>query len=221
MIEGSFIVIEGIDGAGTTTQTGLLCERFHERGLPVLSTREPTSGPVGSLLRQALTHRFVVPGFHGQRPPSWKTMALLFAADRLDHLEAEIVPNLLDGVSVVSDRYDLSSLAYQSATSDGAEGVVEWLRAINQHARRPDLTIVLDVPSDLAGQRRQRRGQAVELYEFGELQRKLADAYARAEVLVPSDRVVHIDGTGPVADVARAVENAVWNFRGDAPRLRR
>jgi dTMP kinase len=221
MIEGSFIVIEGIDGAGTTTQTALLCERFHERGLPALSTREPTSGPVGSLLRQALTHRFVVPGFHGQRPPSWKTMALLFAADRLDHLEAEIVPNLLDGVSVVSDRYDLSSLAYQSATSDGGEGVIEWLRTINKHARRPDLTIVIDVPADVASQRRQKRGLAVELYEFNELQRKLADAYARAEQLVPSDRVVHIDGTGTVTDVARAVEAAVWNFRGDAPRVRR
>ncbi len=221
MIEGTFIVIEGIDGAGTTTQTARLCERFQERGLPMLSTREPTTGPVGSLLRQALTHRFVVPGFHGARPPSWKTMALLFAADRLDHLEAEIVPNLLDGVSVVSDRYDLSSLAYQSATSDGADGVVEWLRAINQHARRPDLTIVLDVPSDLAGQRRQKRGQAVELYEFVELQRKLAEAYAQAERLVPQDRVVHIDGTGPVDEVAKAVQQAVWDFRGDVPRVRR
>jgi dTMP kinase len=215
MIEGHFIVIEGIDGAGTTTQTTRLCERFSAQGLPALSTREPTAGPVGALIRQALTHRLVVPGLHGPRPPSWKTMALLFAADRLDHLEAEIIPNLLDGVSVISDRYDLSSLAYQSATSDGDDPtpVLAWLRAINGHARRPDLTLVVDVPADVAAQRRRTRGQASELYEFDELQRRLADAYLHAEALVPGDTIVHIDGTASVEQVADAIWAAVQKFR--------
>src|SRR5688572_15881873 len=114
MVEGSFIVLEGVDGAGTTTHTKILTETLRKRGLPVHPTREPSDGPIGVLLRQMLTGRVVVPGLHGPRPPSWTTMALLFAADRVDHVEAEILPNLMDGVSVISDRYVHSSVAYQS-----------------------------------------------------------------------------------------------------------
>lgn len=220
MIEGSFIVIEGIDGAGTTTQVSRLCERFHAQGLPVVATREPTFGPVGAIIRQALTHRLVVPGVHGNHAPSWKTMALLFAADRLDHLAAEILPNLMEGVSVISDRYDLSSLAYQSATADeqDVEEVLAWLRSINRYARRPDLTVVVSVPAEVAAQRRRKRGQAVELYEEEQLQRRLADAYKQAELLVPGDRVVHVDGAGTPEQVADAIYEAVRAFRGDKPR---
>lgn len=218
MIEGNFIVIEGIDGAGTTTQMHQLCARFQARGLPAIATHEPTPGPVGAVIRQALQHRLVVPGVNGPRAPSWKTMALLFAADRLDHLEAEILPNLMDGVTVVSDRYDLSSLAYQSATS-GEEGpeadVIGWLRSINRHARRPDLTIVLDVPPEVAAQRRNARNQASELYEHQELQRRLAQAYLAAEQLVPGDQLVHVDGSKPLEQVADAIAEIVWGFRGD------
>jgi dTMP kinase len=217
MIEGSFIVVEGIDGAGTTTQVSLLCERFHAQGLPVVATREPTMGPVGALIRQALTHRLVVPGVHGSHAPSWKTMALLFAADRLDHLEAEILPNLMEGVSVISDRYDLSSLAYQSATADESETaeVLSWLRTVNRYARRPDLTLVVDVPAEIAALRRRKRGQAVELYEHEVLQAKLAEAYLRAESLVPGDRLLHIDGSGTADEVAASLQEAVRAFRGD------
>lgn len=214
MIEGSFIVLEGIDGAGTTTQAARLAARFAARGLPMIVTHEPTGGPIGSMIRQALTHRLVVPGIHGGRPPSWKTMALLFAADRLDHLEAEILPNVLDGVSVVSDRYDLSSLAYQSAVADD-ERALPWIRSLNEHARRPDLTIVLDVDAATAAKRRAFRGGSAELYEVTELQAKLATAYARAEELVPGDRIVHVDGERDAGTVERAVYQAVLALRGE------
>jgi dTMP kinase len=124
-------------------------------------------------------------------------MALLFAADRLDHLEAEILPHLGAGELVLSDRYDLSSLAYQSATAEPgaaeAGDAVAWIRALNAQARRPDLTLVLDVHPDVAAERRQHRGGKAELYEKLELQRRLAALYARAEDLVIGDRVVHID----------------------------
>ncbi len=216
MIEGTFVVLEGVDGAGTTTQAELLRAHFAARGLPAIVTREPSSGPVGSLTRLALTHRFVVPGSGGARAPNWKTMALLFAADRLDHLEAEIMPNLLDGVSVVCDRYDLSSLAYQSATSDDdldPADTLDWLRALNRHARRPDLTIVLDVPAGVAEQRRRRRGGAAELYEHETLQARLADAYRDAARLVPGDYVHHVDGNRPAAAVASDLAAAVDAFR--------
>ena len=208
--------VEGIDGAGTTTQTTILAERMRARGLPAIATREPTGGPVGSLLRQALTHRLVVPGAHGSHPPSWKVMALLFAADRLDHLEAEVLPNIADGVTVISDRYDLSSLAYQTATANQEDGdVVAWIRQLNSHARRPDLTIVVDVSASAAAKRRAARGGAIELFEHDELQRKLAAAYRGAEQLVPGDRLVHVDGEAPAEVVAETIDAAVRAFRND------
>ncbi|MBI5531945.1 MAG: dTMP kinase [Deltaproteobacteria bacterium] len=219
MIEGSFIVIEGIDGAGTTTQADLIASWFRTRGLPAHTTHEPTDGPVGSLIRQVLTNRLVVCGITGPRAPAWTTMALLFAADRLDHLESEILPNLLDGVTVISDRYDLSSLAYQSATATGSEvealKVTAWVRELNKHARRPDLTIVLDVDAEVAAKRRRKRGSSTELYEETELQRALARAYLQAEKFVPGDTVVHIDGNGPVEQIHQAIVEAVRKTRGE------
>src|SRR4051794_39705484 len=111
---GRFIVLEGIDGAGTTTQTARLVDRLRGDGKTAVKiTREPSDGPIGSLVRQVLTGRIVSPG---GRAPGWTTMALLFAADRMDHVESEIEPFLLSDGVVVSDRYDASSLAYQSVS---------------------------------------------------------------------------------------------------------
>src|SRR6218665_1791663 len=98
-----FVVIEGVDGAGTTTQSHRLLRALSERGVEVHMTREPSTGPIGTLLRQALTHRLVTPGGHAMR---WETMALLFAADRTDHVQVEIEPALRQGKFVVCDRYD-------------------------------------------------------------------------------------------------------------------
>ena len=208
---GALVVLEGADGSGTTTQAERLAEGLRALGLRVYVTREPTSGLVGSLLRRVLTRELDVEG-----PRRDDILALLFAADRLDHLEAEILPNLLDGVTVISDRYDLSSLAYQSATApDESAEVIPWLRAINRHARRPDLTLVLDVPADVAAQRRRSRAQASELYEIDELQVRLAAAYRSAESLLPGDRIVHIDGSRSAAEVADEISRIVWEFRGD------
>ena len=154
MIEGLFVVLEGVDGAGTTTHTGLLARALRKKGLPITTTREPSDGPIGMLIRQILTGRVVVPGISGNRPSSWTTMALLFGADRMDHLEATVHPNLMDGVTVISDRYDYSSVAYQSVTGGGEPETVQWIREINRHARRPDLTIVLDVDPATSAKRR-------------------------------------------------------------------
>ena len=71
MIEGHFIVIEGIDGSGTTTQTSILADRLTDEGISVHTTREPSDGPVGVLIRQVLTGRVVVPGRQGARPLDW------------------------------------------------------------------------------------------------------------------------------------------------------
>ena len=214
MIEGSFIVVEGIDGSGSSTVVSSLASHFRSRKRAVHGTCEPSGGPVGSLIRQVLAHRIVTPGPWGTASPGWATMALLFASDRLDHLEAEVLPRLRDGVMVISDRYDLSSLAYQSATAPAGNGtdalqVVAWIRELNRHARRPDLTVVLDVLPETAAARRQMRGGVKELYEDAELQARFALAYATAEELVPGDRVVHVDANSPVDKVVAASIEAV------------
>jgi dTMP kinase len=203
---GRFVVIEGIDGAGTTTQVALLGERLKRGSRAVRTTREPSDGPVGTLVRQVLTGRIVLPG---GRAPGWATMALLFAADRMDHVESDIQPFLATGGIVVSDRYDASSLAYQSVSSGrGGAATVDWIRSINRYALRPDLTIVLEVPPEVGAARREARGEAAQLYEQNEVQQALAAFYRELAKHMPNDRVVLVDATGSIAEVGERVVSA-------------
>jgi dTMP kinase len=207
---GRFVVLEGIDGSGTTTQVARLAERLRSARVSVRATHEPSDGPVGTVVRQVLTGRVVVPG---GRAPGWATMALLFAADRMDHVESEIEPFVTGGGVVVSDRYDASSLAYQSVSS-GAEArdAVEWIRSLNRYVRRPDLTIVLDLQPEVAADRRLRRGEAAQLYEQNEVQRALSAFYRDLARHMPSDRIVVIDGSGSIDEV----HARVWRVYADA-----
>ncbi len=196
---GKFVVLEGIDGAGTTTQVARLADRLRAQRVAVRATREPSDGPVGTVVRQVLTGRIVVPG---GRAPGWATMALLFAADRMDHVESEIEPFLAEGGVVISDRYDASSLAYQSVSSGSeARDAVEWIRSLNRYVRRPDLTIVLDLPPDVAADRRLLRGEAAQLYDQNEVQRALAAFYKDLAKHMPDDRIVVVDAGGTVEEV--------------------
>ncbi|HKY38574.1 MAG TPA: dTMP kinase [Polyangiaceae bacterium] len=206
---GVFVVVEGIDGSGSTTHTKLLGKALRQRGLKVLETCEPSPGPIGSLIRQVLSRRLFVPDATGPRAFAWSTMALLFAADRMDHLDSTIVPALRDGTVVVSDRYDLSSLAYQSVTAPTGDKVVPWIRELNAAALRPDITVVIDVPVEVAEERRRSRGGMEEIFESRELQTRLCEVYRHAESLVPHDHVAHVTGVGAVSDVAAAILNAV------------
>ncbi len=204
--KGRFVVLEGIDGAGTTTHVGRLADRLRSMRVPVRATREPSDGPVGTLVRQVLTGRVVVPG---GRAPGWATMALLFAADRMDHVESEIDPFVAEGGVILSDRYDASSLAYQSVSS-GADSkeAVEWIRTLNRYVRRPDLTIVLDLSPETASERRLRRGEPAQLYEQNEVQRALAAFYKDLAKHMPKDRVTVIDASGTVEEVHARVWTA-------------
>ncbi|MEK6608904.1 MAG: dTMP kinase [Myxococcota bacterium] len=157
------IALEGIDGAGTTTQTRLLAAWMGHRGLAVHATREPSDGPVGLLLRQIL---------RGAIGSDARAVALLFAADRINHVEREIGPALAAGRHVVTDRYVLSSLAYQSLDCDEV-----WIETINRFARPADITLLLDVPVDAAAERRAREGRAQERFDAGDVQRRVADRY--------------------------------------------
>jgi dTMP kinase len=201
---GKLVVLEGIDGAGTTTQVARLTDRLRAMSVPVRATREPSDGPLGTLARQVLAG--AVAGAAGHAP-GWATMALLFAADRMDHVEREIEPYVAQGVVVVTDRYLASSLAYQSLSSGvAADEVIEWIRTINRHARRPDLTVVLDVPPEMAADRRAGRGEAPQLYDQDEMQRSLATFYHDLPRHMPTDRIARVDGTGTLG----AVEERVW-----------
>jgi dTMP kinase len=203
---GRFVVLEGIDGAGTTTHVGRLAERLRAMNVQVRATREPSDGPVGTLVRQVLTGRVVVPG---GRAPGWATMALLFAADRMDHVESEIEPFIAGGGVMVSDRYDASSLAYQSVSSGAdAKEAVEWIRSLNRYVRRPDLTIVLDVPPEVATERRLYRNEAAQLYDQSEVQRALAAFYKDLARHMPKDRVVVVNASGAVDEVHERVWEA-------------
>jgi dTMP kinase len=133
---GALIVIEGIDGAGSTTQSQMLIEWLGEAGIAAAATSEPSKGPIGVTIRDHLARRIDLGGPEAE--------ALAFAADRMDHVVSEIVPALEKGLTVVTDRYYLSSLAYQALSCD-----LGWLLEINRFAIRPDLTVFLSVPVDV------------------------------------------------------------------------
>ena len=204
----NFIVLEGVDGSGTTTQVRLLAERLRARGRRVHTTAEPSAGAIGRLLRQALSGRLS----EGQGPDpvaaSWQTLALLFAADRLDHIAREIEPELVAGACVLCDRYDHSTLAYQSVGGGGRDAL-PWLRDLNRHAPRPDLVIVLDVPASVAAERRRARSGPAEIFDADALQARLCDFYAALEQSCPADRILHLDGTSPPQEVAGAALAAI------------
>lgn len=200
--DGCFIVFEGIDGAGTTTQCDRYAAYLRSKKRQVHVTHEPSDGPVGALLRLGLGGRVKL-GASNQA----QAMALMFAADRLDHVAHEIEPFLRDGAVVLCDRYDLSSIAYQTATArvDDHAAFESWVRELNRYAPRPDATVVIDVNPDEAERRRRDRRGAHEIYEESPLQHKLSELYKEAERLVPGDTIVRVDGDVDVDAVAAAI----------------
>lgn len=184
------IVLEGIDGAGTTTQTRRLVDALAARGVAAHATREPSDGPVGRLLREILA------GKHA--PIDATTMALLFAADRADHIQREVAPALAEGKVVVSDRWYHSSLAYQGTEEERA-----WIAELNRRARRPDLTLFVQVDPTVAARRRADAHRTEELFDAAEVQRKVAAGYrAVMAELSRSERIEALDGERPVDEVA-------------------
>jgi dTMP kinase len=194
-----FLVLEGIDGAGTTTQTERLVAHLTRLGRQAHATREPSQGPIGRLLREMLAGGHAAAA--GQRVAG-STMALLFAADRRDHLQREIEPALAAGSDVVSDRYLLSSLAYQAEEADRL-----WVTQLARDVRRPDLTILLDLPIEVAALRRQRAGRPIERYDADSYLAKVARNYRELAAL--DDGVVVLDGSPGVDEVAAAITGHV------------
>jgi len=194
-----FIVLEGIDGSGTTTQSERLLAYLRKRGRQAHATREPSTGPVGRLIREVLLggHQISVgEGMHGD------TMALLFAADRRDHLQREIEPQLKGDVDVISDRYVWSSYAYQAE-----ETALLWVRELARNLRQPDLTILIDLPIEEAARRRSLAGRPVERYDADGYLAKVAAHY---RLLAHKDpRAIVIDGRPSMDDVTLLIKVAI------------
>ena len=205
MADGKFIVFEGIDGSGTTTQTKATVDWLRGKNIDVVQTHEPTTGVIGKIIRKALSRR--MPGCEGEELEA-DFFALLFATDRMHHMRSVVVPALDGGQWVVSDRCYLSSFAYQSVNGD-----LDWVRMLNRNVRRADITFLLDLEVDTAYQRLNKRTlyNRLEVFETPEMMSKVRPNYLKiAEVLAAEgDRIVTIDASRSRSDIAAEVQRCL------------
>jgi dTMP kinase len=199
----NFVVFEGGDGSGTTTQLSMLSERLKKIDKPVFfPTFEPTDGQIGKIIRSALKKELIL------KP---QTLAMLFSADRNEHLNAQdgILAHASRGELVVSDRYVLSSLVYQ-----GIECGNELSAALNSRFAAPELTIFFDIDPKIAINRMSKRG-SLEIYEYLEFQEKVRQKYKSAvEDYKKADaRVEIIDSSKSIEEVA----DQVWSIISKMP----
>ena len=192
--ESVFICLEGLDGSGKTTHSRLLVKRLRKIGLAARYTREPSDGEIGRLIRRTILKR--------DKRTQIAIEALLFAADRLDHIEREIAPSLARGEIVVSDRYLYSSLAYQ-----GVSGLdISWIEELNKFALKPDLALYIDVPPEVAIKRLSKEKSVMENLET---QKKVREIYLR---MVKDGKMVYVNGDRPMKDVSRDILDVVEKF---------
>lgn len=207
MKNGLFIVLEGIDGAGTSTQAQLVTKQLRLDNHKVFQTFEPSDGKIGKLIREIIRS-------DGKSKPSWMAMTLLFSADRLVHLETEIEPNLIDGYHVICDRYYHSTLAYQSLSINFPESYdwIPWIKEVGYFSMVPDITFVLDIDPEVAAKRMASRRKPKDVYENLEFQKKLSNFYANIEDHFPTERIVHIDGSHNVESVTAEILQHICSF---------
>ena len=193
---GAFICIEGIDASGKTTQAHRLVRSLHRRGFEAVYTTEPSMGEVGKLIRGYVLDR-------KKRVPV-AVEALLFAADRVEHVEKQIKLALQRGKIVICDRYIYSTLAYQGA----ADLDLNWIEQINRFALVPDLALFLDVSLEVVIERMRSKSKR-SVMETLQNQRCVREIYLR---IVKESRLVRIDGNKPVKTVAAEILRVVAKF---------
>lgn len=204
---GLFVVFEGLDGAGTTTQTRILASTLAERrpDLKTMASAEPSAGPAGAIIRQVLRHRIRGTDCFGvDKAFDPGALALLFAADRLDHYSCEIKPILEQGGVAISDRYKLSSLAYQALDMP-----FDWVASINRMAPEPDIMFFLDVNPETAWQRVSHNRIQREIFEVPDLLRRVHRNYQDALSKIDRKPIVVIKGDEPVDRIAEMVWTVV------------
>jgi dTMP kinase len=190
-----FIVIEGLDGAGTTTQTAMLVSALTARGVAVTATREPSPGPIGQIIRRTLRGE--------PDAPHPDTLPWLFAADRADHLHRVVRPQRSAGTVVISDRYYPSSLAYQSLTMP-----MERVLSLNLDFDAPTITFWLEVPAALSLYRLEGRSER-EIFEVHDKLEIIAARYHAVFAMLEArgERVVRLDGRRPVGELSAVILN--------------
>jgi len=192
-MKGAFICIEGLDGCGKTTQAKLLAKKLGKSHNAVY-TAEPSRGKIGTYIRNSY--------LYSEKRLSIVLEALLFAADRIEHVETEILPALNQGRLVISDRYVYSSLAYQ-----GAAGLsLEWIEKVNEHALQPDLAVFIDVDPKTVMNRLKPKKSVMENLET---QQKVREIYLK---FVENGSLTRINGDKSENEVAKEVYAVVTKF---------
>ncbi|MEM2107777.1 MAG: dTMP kinase [Candidatus Bathyarchaeia archaeon] len=190
---GAFICLEGLDGSGKTTQAKMLAEKL-KADYNAVYTAEPSHGKIGAFIRKHY--------LYGEKRLSSAIEALLFAADRMEHVETEILPALQQGRLVISDRYLYSSIAYQ-----GAAGLsIEWIEKINEYALKPDLAVFIDVDPKVAMKRLKPNKSVMENFET---QQKVREIYLK---FVEKGILIRVNGNQPKNTVARELYAVVKRF---------
>lgn len=189
---GNFIVIEGADGAGTTTMSKKLAEELEARW-----TCEPTDKTIGEKVDEIISSDDYSP----------EATALAFASDRIVHLEERVIPWLKNGETVVSDRYYHSSLIYQPIM--GADE--DWVKNINEEVLVPDLTIILDISADIGMERIGDRGHDGNVFEQLDFQEKVVKKYRDFD---EREKVVIVDASRSKKEVFQDVLEAVQQKLG-------
>ncbi len=193
-----FIVFEGIDGSGLTTQSRLLTEYLQEKGHKAFLTKEPTTNIIGGVIRNILK---------GSPEIGQEALALLFAADRSEHME--IIENKLSESFVVCDRYYFSNFAYQMLQVDLA-----YLMEINAPFLRPDLTFFLDVPPAECKRRIDENRDHVEIFEHQETLERIRENYLRVIELFKEKgfTIVTVDGDKKIESVHEELITEIERF---------
>lgn len=206
MQRGKFIVFEGIDGSGKSTQIKLLANYLREKGVSVYTTFEPTDGPIGSVLHQCMT---------GRIPADEKTIAALFVADRLDHLNNPvngILSKIEGGITVLSDRYYLSSYAY-----NGAHVSLDWVMQANSMCAeilRPDINIYIDIDPQVSLGRVSRRGSTERYEKLDNMERVRKKYFELFDRLGKEEKIAIVQSRREVQETAKKIREAADELFG-------
>jgi dTMP kinase len=192
--KGIFVCIEGLDGSGKTTHAHRLVQNLQKRGFDAVYTTEPGRGELGKFIRVSV--------LQGKKRVPRVVEALLFAVDRVEHMEKDVKPALREGKVVVSDRCVYSSLAYQ-----GAAGLdLEWIEEINRFAFPPDLALYIDVPPEVVVKRIRRKKSVMERLET---QRKVKEVYMK---FVDNGKLISIAGDRKKIEVEQNILTVILEF---------
>jgi len=192
-----FIAVEGIDGSGKTTTVEKLKSYLEAKNLDLLVTREPTNMETGKLIRRLIKNRDRDSIFYHYK------LALLFAADRINHVEHVIRPAINDSKTVLCDRYVFSSFAYQSVKVS-----YDWIKGINKFAILPDVLIYIDVSVDTALKRIRSRNSELEVFETEQFLTKVRDNYNNLiEEYGDKIKVIRLNGELAIDEISAGIES--------------